>query len=107
MASGFVHWLDAIGTRALFTAITLFVLANGAFVAGVIARRDRALVNRWTSRLLALDLALLGLGLGVPALSAGARATVRMLVPSVRAGLPAPAATSPRPDDRMVVPLVP
>lgn len=101
------QWLDRLGTEALFAAITLFVLVNGAFVAGVLVSRDRALVNRWTSRVLAADLALLGLGLGVPALSATVRAASRVLVPEARAGIPSPAAKSLVPDERGSVPLRP
>ena len=107
MEPSFVQWLDRVGTLALFVAITLFVIVNGLFIAGIIVRRDRALVNTWTSRILAVDLALVALGLGVPAVSATARFGARMLMPEIRSTLPMPAAKELPAEALIKVPLRP
>ena len=60
------QWLDSIGALAFGISATLFVLLNGAAITMLAIRRDYTLVNRWTSRLLAANLVLLGTGLGLP-----------------------------------------
>lgn len=50
-------------------AAIAFLIINGAAAVGVWITRDRRLVNRLTSPLLAANLLLLGAGLGVPALA--------------------------------------
>ena len=59
-------WLDSIAGTATPVAITLFVMVNAAFGAGVFLTRDRAFVNRWTTRVLAVDAVLAVAAIGAP-----------------------------------------
>ena len=63
------------GTMFRLSAIA-FLLVNGAAAAAFMLTRNRHLVNRWTSRLFALDLLLLGAGVGVPAVASAMRLVV-------------------------------
>jgi hypothetical protein len=53
-------------------------------IAAVAQTRSRELVNRWTGRILAANMMLLGAGLGVPAASFVAKSVVVTLAPSVQ-----------------------
>ena len=85
-----VQWLDSIGSRAFSLSMTLFVLLNGAAVVAIAIRRDREMVNRWTPRILAANLMLVGTGLGVPLAALMVRTAVQALAPAATA-LSAPA----------------
>jgi hypothetical protein len=82
MLTDLVAWLAGAGSWAFRTAVTLFLILNVAAIAFVAVRRDRAVVNRWTSPWLAANLALLGLGAGVPLIAALLRVGLSLL-PSV------------------------
>lgn len=58
--------LDAIAQMARTLALIAFVAVNLFFVGGVLLRRSPGFVNRWTSSWLAVNLAALALGAGVP-----------------------------------------
>jgi hypothetical protein len=73
--------LQTFAERTFWTSVLLLLAINGFAIATVLATRDRGLVNRWTSRVLAANLFLLGAGLGVPAAALGARLVVRGLAP--------------------------
>ena len=75
------QWLDSVGSLAFGVSATLFVLINGAAIAVLAIKRDYTLVNRWTSRLLAANLVLLGTGLGVPLATTLVRSAVMALAP--------------------------
>lgn len=75
------QWLDSIGARAFGISATMFVLMNGAAIAILAIKRDYSLVNRWTSRLLAANLVLLGTGIGLPLATTLARTAVMALAP--------------------------
>jgi predicted tellurium resistance membrane protein TerC len=75
------QWLDSVGARAFGISATLFVLLNGSAIAVLAIRRDYTLVNRWTSRLLAANLVLLGTGLGLPLATTLARSVVMAVAP--------------------------
>jgi hypothetical protein len=79
------QWLDSIGSRAFSLSAVLFVLLNGAAVTVIAVRRDREFVNRWTSRILAANLLLVGTGLGVPLVALMARTAVQALAPAASA----------------------
>ncbi len=68
-----IHFLDSISAKAFWFSATLFVIINGAAIAGFVLTRSRRLVDEWTPRLLATDAVLLTTGLGVPLLSGLAR----------------------------------
>jgi outer membrane protein TolC len=53
--------------------------------------RSRAIVNRWTGRVLAVNLLLLGAGLGVPAAAFTLKLAASALLPSVSASVAATA----------------
>ncbi|MEP7347605.1 MAG: hypothetical protein ABI877_20210 [Gemmatimonadaceae bacterium] len=75
------QWLDSVGARAFSISATLFVLVNGAAIAVLAIKRDYTLVNRWTSRLLAVNLVLLGTGVGLPLVTTLARSAMMAIAP--------------------------
>lgn len=77
-----VQWLDSVRATAIGLSITAFVLLNGIAIAAFLVRRDREMVNRWTGRVLAANVLLVGTGVGVPALAWVARTAVVALAPS-------------------------
>jgi hypothetical protein len=80
MDTQLLAWLHDVGTLAFRASAALFVGINVAFAAVLAARRDRAVVQRWTAPWLAANLVLLGTGLGIPALTALARLVISVLV---------------------------
>lgn len=89
METALLDWLARTGSRAFTYSAWGFVLVNGAAAAAVVLTRDRTLVNRWTARVLAANLVLLGTGLGVPMLTSIARLAITAVSPSVQVSLPA------------------
>ena len=73
------------GTAFRLSALA-FLLVNGAAAAAFILTRDRHLVNRWTSRLVAIDILLLGAGVGVPVVANA----MRLVVSAVSTSRPIP-----------------
>jgi hypothetical protein len=84
MDATLVSWLDSVGRTAFTWSLGLFLAVNAAAAIGFVLRRDRALVNRWTSRILAIDLLLLGAGVGVPLVTTMTRMTVSALATTVK-----------------------
>jgi hypothetical protein len=72
----FSAWLDGTAARVFALCATLLIVMNAAAVALVLAKRDRGIVNRWTARWLAANIALIGTGLGVPTAAKVVRMTV-------------------------------
>ena len=64
--TAFSAWLDGTAARVFAICATLFIVMNAGAIALVVAKKDRGLVNRWTARWLAANLALAGAGLGAP-----------------------------------------
>jgi len=81
--------LSELAAGAFRWSAIAFLVINGAAGVGVWLTRDRRLVNRLTSPLLAANLLLLGAGLGVPALAY----TMKLVVNAVSAASQ-PAATA-------------
>ncbi|MCC6771359.1 MAG: hypothetical protein IT360_09135 [Gemmatimonadaceae bacterium] len=88
METALLDWLARTGSRVFTLAAWGFVLVNGAAVAAVFLTRDRTLVNRWTGRLLAANLVLVGGGLGIPLLASAARLAITEVSPTVRISVP-------------------
>jgi hypothetical protein len=88
METAALRWLEQVQTQAFWISASLFISVNFLFAAAVFANRDRAFVNRWTSRLLTLDLLLVGTGVGVPVLAATARLAVDAMAPTLMQALP-------------------
>lgn len=63
-----MQWLTTLSGTIVRTAIVLFVIVNAVAVATFAVKRDRALVQRWTSPWLATNLILIGAGVGTPLL---------------------------------------
>lgn len=93
METTIVEWLSAIGRAAFVWSLGFFLIVNGIAAVAYFARRDRAMVNKWTSRVLAVDLLLLGTGVGVPMMTTMAGMTVRAATAAF--GSSAPAAVAP------------
>jgi hypothetical protein len=75
-------FLDATGASITRMALLAFLVLNAGFVALIVMRRDRSLVDRWTKRLVVADAALLLAAGGAPVASwaAGTAARVAALV---------------------------
>lgn len=83
MLDSTVLWLDQFGTLVFWICAATLVLVNAAAVAVVLLTRSRALVNRWTGPVLAANLALIGVGVGVPVVAYAAEFVVSALSPSL------------------------
>ncbi|MBK8247595.1 MAG: hypothetical protein IPK85_09395 [Gemmatimonadetes bacterium] len=81
MESALMDWLGGIGSTAFRWSVMAFVVINGVSIAALILTRDRALVNRWTGRVLAANLALAGTGLGIPLVTSLTRLAVAAVMP--------------------------
>jgi hypothetical protein len=88
MEDGILNWLASVGTTAFRWSALAFLVVNGVAITAVILTRDRALVNRWTGRLIGVNLALAGTGLGIPLLTTVTRVAVAAVVPSARQATP-------------------
>lgn len=87
-----------MASRLSAFAVVLFVVLNGGFAALVAARRDRALVNRWTRPLLVADAVLVLVAGGMPVANWMVQqvgGAMLALMPSVAVNTPAPAPVSP------------
>ena len=91
MEAAILAWLQDLAVRAFGISLVLFAGVNALFAAVVFVRRDRELVNRWTSRVLALNLVLVGTGIGVPVLAITSGFVVSAAAPFVRVWIPRPA----------------
>jgi len=76
MEATIVQWLSDFGTMVFFWSLGIFVVVNGVAAVVYLVRRDRTQVNRWTSRILAADLLLVGAGVGVPIVTTLTKMTV-------------------------------
>lgn len=88
MEDGILNWLASVGSTAFRWSALAFLVVNGVAITGVILTRDRALVNRWTGRLIGANLALAATGLGIPLLTTVTRAAVAAVVPSTKQATP-------------------
>ena len=68
--------LGSLGASVFRWAALTFVVINGLALVAFFVTRDRSLVNRWTSRLVAADLFLIGAGAGIPAVAFGLKSIV-------------------------------
>jgi len=65
----FVTWLNSVGWTVFIWSMAALVVIDIAALAAAAMTRDRTLVNRWTGRVLAANVALLGFGAAGPAIS--------------------------------------
>jgi nitrate reductase gamma subunit len=73
MQSSLMQWLASVGWTAFTWALAGLLLLNAGAVALLIRRRDRHMVQRYTSLWLAGNLLLVTVGVGIPAITAVAR----------------------------------
>jgi len=83
MEAAILAWLQNVAIRAFGLSLFLLIAVDGAFALVLFATRDREIVNRWTSRVLAANLVLAGTGVGVPVLALGSRLAVRVVAPMI------------------------
>ena len=83
MEAAILAWLQDLAIRAFGISLFLLLAIDGAFALILFATRDRGIVNRWTSRVLAANLVLAGTGVGVPVLALGSRVAVRVVAPLI------------------------
>lgn len=83
MEAAISAWLYDLAIRAFGLSLALGLLVDAGYALVLFATRDRGIVNRWTSRVLAVNLVLAGTGIGVPVLAFGSRLAVRALIPFV------------------------
>lgn len=76
MEATIVQWLSDFGTQVFLWSLGIFVVVNSVAAIVYLVRRDRTQVNRWTSRILAADLLLVGAGVGVPIVTTLTKMTV-------------------------------
>jgi hypothetical protein len=83
MEAAILEWLQDVAIRAFGLSLFLLLAIDGAFALVLFVKRDRAIVNRWTSRVLAANLVLAGTGVGVPVLAMTSRLVVRAIAPLI------------------------
>jgi hypothetical protein len=83
MEAAILAWLNDVALRAFGLSLFLLLGLDAVFAVILLATRDRAIVNRWTSRVLAANLVLVGTGIGVPMLALGSGVVVQMVAPLV------------------------
>lgn len=94
MPDSIILWLGEFGSAAFRWSVLGFVLLNGFAVVAYSLTRDRALVNRWTGRLVAANLLLLGAGIGLPVVAFASKLAIeavtgnRTLLPVVERDVP-------------------
>jgi len=103
MLESIVLWLDQVSAEVFWACAAGLVLIDLAAVAVVMQTRSRELVNRWTGRVLAANLLLLGAGLGVPAAAFTLKLAARAVLPIVSAS----ATTATQPKSAALEPAVP
>ena len=83
MEAAILAWLQDVAIRAFGLSLFLLLAIDAVFAMILLAKRDRGIVNRWTSRVLAANLVLAGTGIGIPMLALGSRVAVRMVAPLI------------------------
>jgi hypothetical protein len=83
MEAAILAWLQDVAIRAFGLSLFLLLAIDAVFAVILLAKRDRGIVNRWTSRVLAANLVLAGTGIGIPMLALGSRVAVRMVAPLI------------------------
>jgi len=86
-----VLWLNQVSSEVFWSCAAALLLVDVAAMAVVMQTRSRAIVNRWTGRILAVNLLLLGAGLGVPAAAFTLELAANAMLPSVSASVAASA----------------
>jgi hypothetical protein len=83
MEAAILDWLQDVAIRAFGLSLFLLLAIDVTYALVLLVKRDREIVNRWTSRVLAANLVLAGTGVGVPVLALSSRLAVKALAPLV------------------------
>ncbi|MGQ0765638.1 MAG: hypothetical protein ACT4OZ_08230 [Gemmatimonadota bacterium] len=88
MPDPIIVWLGELGSAVFRWSALGFVLLNGFAVVAFSLTRDRGLVNRWTGRMLAANIFLLGAGVGIPVVALASRLALQAVTSGNRVVLP-------------------
>ena len=61
-----MQWLSILSSTIIKLSVVLFVIVNAVALGVFAVKRDRALVQKWTSPWLGANLLLIGAGVGTP-----------------------------------------
>ncbi len=81
-----LHWLRTVGWSAFTLALGGLFVVNAIAIVAFLAKRDRRLVNTWTGPVVAANILLVAIGVGVPLVTSVARLAImgaRGVVPSM------------------------
>jgi hypothetical protein len=78
-----VSVLDSVRHYAFTLSLWAFVGINAVALGALVTSRSRALVQRWTSPWLAVNIILLGTGAGVPLLAGVCKSVMQVVGPAV------------------------
>jgi len=82
MLASVIQWIDRVAPLVFWSCAIALIVVDSAAVAAVISTKSRALVNRWTGTVLAVNAFLLGAGVGIPATMYAARYVVNAFSPA-------------------------
>ena len=71
-----LNWLQRIGWSVFTWAFAGVLLVNGAALLAFVWKRERSLVNAWTGPVLAINIVLIAIGVGVPMVTSVARLVI-------------------------------
>ena len=83
MLVALVQWLERVGPLVFWACIVGALAIDTVAAATVLGTRSRALVNKWTGAVLAINVALLGVGTAVPAAMYVTKMAVIAVAPSL------------------------
>ena len=81
-----LNWLQRTGWSAFTWALAGVLLVNGVALVAFIWKRERSLVNAWTGPVLAANIVLVAIGIGVPMVTSAARLAIlgmRSVIPAI------------------------
>ncbi len=81
-----LSWLQSIGWSAFTWALGGVLLVNGLALFAFLWKREQSLVNAWTGPVLAINIVLVAIGIGVPMVTSVARLAIigmRGVIPGI------------------------
>ena len=79
-------WLQSTGWRAFTWAGAGVLLVNGVALFALLWKRERSLVNAWAGPVVAANIVLVAIGIGVPLVTSAARLAIlgmRRVIPAI------------------------
>lgn len=71
-----LSWLKSVGWSAFTWALAGMLLVNTVAILAFIWKRERSLVNTWTGPVIAINIMLVAIGVGVPMVTSVARLAI-------------------------------